>query len=462
MKVTALMATHGRHCCCERAVGMFLEQTHQDKHLIILQNSEVVQKLDKHYDNITLVNENNFSNLGDIYNRMIDFIPSDTDLICIFDDDDIFLPNHFSEGVLGFLRGGKKAYKPNYSYFVQGDDISPICNVLETSWFIDVNVIKKLKFKSECKAHHSTWINWLIENKELYVDLVGPKTLGCVWIDVDKTKTPLLHSSALGGSDQVHFDFFRKHTVDHGDGTISPWNRAMLDPIYDKFKNIEKIGVFVATSSRPTMVRSLVLQFNEQTKIPHVMCVHQNGENSKTSYKNFVEDLKLKYKLEWIHNPKKLHQDEWFIEPIKYLISQGCDYLFWAEDDDLYYSNHIESSLEMMKKNGADMIVRNVCDVVKLWENKYDVKKDSNFTAHADIGVTCSIGFNSKFAQEFVNDCLKNIENKQNGKEWMHFTDQVINRITAPKFNRYVHNKTSTCYVCHAGSFTSNAWLVEK
>lgn len=458
MKIVGLMATHGRHSRCERAVGMFLQQDHDNKHLIILQNSSVPQKLDKEYPNITLINECNFSSLGEIYNRMLDFLPEDTDLICIFDDDDIFLKNHFSEGKNGYLRGGKKAYKPNYSFFVEAKNISPMCNILETSWFIDVNVIKKLKFKNECKAHHSTWIHWLLQNNELYVDLVGPKTMGCVWVDVDNS--PLMcHSSALGGTDSVHFDFFRKNTQDHGDGIISPWSLEKLIPVYDKFKNVEKIGVFVATNSRPVSARLSALQFEAQTRKPHLVCFHQNGDESKQSYKGFVDDLKLSYKLDWIHTPRTLHQDEWFSFPLKHLLLHGCDYMFWGEDDDVYYSNHIESSIELMKQHNADMIIRNKCDCVKLYDKKYDIAKDRNFVAHADIGVTCSIAFTSRFAEEFLKDCEENIKNKLEGKPWHQFTDQLINRVTATKFNRYVHSETSTCYVIHRGSFTSAGWL---
>lgn len=458
MKITALMATHGRHYYLERAVGMFLNQTHANKHLIILQNSNVDQKLDKEYPNITLINEHNFSNLGEIYNRAMEFLPADTDLVCVMDDDDMYLPNHLSEGERGFLRGGKKAYKPNYSYFVDGEKIAPMSNVLEPSWFIDVNVMRKLKFKPECKAHHSTWIHWLLQNNELYVDLVGPKTFGHVWRDPDNMPQGC-HTSALGGTDSDTFNFFRNHAVDHGDKIISPWPEEKLKRIYDKFKNIEKVGVFVATNCRPVMARLSALQFEAQTKKPDMVCIHQNGENSKVSYKSFIEDLKLSYKLDWIHTPRTLHQDEWFSIPLRHLLMYGCDYMFWGEDDDVYYSNHIESSIELMKKHDADMIIRNKCDCVKIYDNKYDIGKDRHFVAHADIGVTCSIGFSARFAEEFLKDCEQNIKNKLEGKPWQQFTDQVINRITSPKFKRYVHSETSTCYVIHKGSFTSAGWL---
>lgn len=233
MKIVGLMATHGRHYYCERSVGMFLNQSHENKHLVILQNSSTPQKLDKEYSNITLVNEHNFNNLGEIYNRMLDFVPADADLICIFDDDDIFLPNHFSEGELGFIRGRKKAYKPERSYFWCGNDVKKISNVLETSWFIDANVIRKTRFRNESKKQHFNWIDWVIENQQVYVDSNGKSTMACVW---GNQEHPLYHSS--GDPTERNFENFRSVMTDHGDQVITPWSGLVLDGVYKKFNNL--------------------------------------------------------------------------------------------------------------------------------------------------------------------------------------------------------------------------------
>lgn len=231
MKITALTATYGRHYYIERSVGMFLQQTHENKHLIILQNSNVPQKLDKDYKNITLINQSNFSNLGDIYNAMLEYVPSDTDLLCMFDDDDIFLPSHFSEGEKGVIRGGKKAYKPEKSYFYCGNEVSLTSNVLEPSWFVDANVIKSVKFRSESKQHHMDWVHWLIGNNQVFVDPTGPSTLGYVWGSHEK---PIYHAS--GDGTPRSFENFREKENDHGDGIITPWTRDQLEKIYLKFK----------------------------------------------------------------------------------------------------------------------------------------------------------------------------------------------------------------------------------
>jgi hypothetical protein len=232
MKIVGLMATHGRHYYCERAVGMFLAQHYDNKHLIILQNSSIAQKLDKPYNNITLVNDDSGGSLGDVYNKMLDYLPVDADLICIFDDDDVFLPNHFTEGEQGYLRGNKKAYKPKYSFFWCNDDIVKTNNVLETSWFVNAEIIKKYRFRSESKLHHFNWVDWLTASQEVFVDGTGPSTMACTWGVHEK---PLYHSS--GDPTSNNFENFRKHELDHGDQIITPWSIEKLSAVYAKFNN---------------------------------------------------------------------------------------------------------------------------------------------------------------------------------------------------------------------------------
>lgn len=231
MKVTALMATCGRHFYCERSVAMFLAQKYEDKHLIIIQNSEKEQKLDKNYDNITLINKFGFSNLGSIYNHALDFIPQDTDAICLFDDDDMYMPEHITEGVNGLKRGGKKAYKPKFSFMQMRYDISKINNVLEPSWFISADVVKREKFREESSKHHFNWIDWCVKNKEIYVDPDGPSTLIYTWGNQER---PCYKTSGYGKRPDA-FEQYRKNSQDHGDGVITPNSKEEIDKIYEKF-----------------------------------------------------------------------------------------------------------------------------------------------------------------------------------------------------------------------------------
>lgn len=231
MKVTAIMATCGRHYFCERSVGMFLNQTYSDKHLIIIQNSESNQKLDKEYGNITLINKSDFSNLGSIYNYALQFVPSDSEVFCLFDDDDIYMPNHIEEGVKGLIRGNKKAYKPQFSYLEMSGEISKTNNVLEPSWFVEYDIIKQCKFREETGLHHFNWIEFCEDTDNVYVDERGPSTLGYTWGNLER---PITKTS--GYDPRESFQIYRQDSRDHGDGVITPMAVEQLEPLYNKIR----------------------------------------------------------------------------------------------------------------------------------------------------------------------------------------------------------------------------------
>ena len=231
MKITAIMATCGRHFFCERSVGMFLAQKYENKHLLIIQNSEVEQKLDKNYENITLINKSGFTNLGAIYNYALDFVPSDTDVFCLFDDDDMYMPEHMTEGANGLIRGKKMAYKPKFSFFQVREKISKANNVFEPSWFVDFKVVKEKKFREESNRHHYNWVEWCQKNRQLYVDENGPSTLIYTWGNPERG---VFKTSGHGKKPNV-FELYREYSKDHGDGIITPNTKDQLDAIYEKF-----------------------------------------------------------------------------------------------------------------------------------------------------------------------------------------------------------------------------------
>jgi hypothetical protein len=231
MKVAALMATCGRHYFCERAVGMFLAQTYKNSHLIILQNSIISQKLDRDYSNITLINKSGYNSLGAIYNDMINYIPDDIDAVCFFDDDDIYHFSHIEQGVSGLLRGGKKAYKPRYSYFLHGKSVSVISNTLEPSWFIDVSVIREQKFFDESDKHHYSWVRFCEKNAELFNDEHGAKTLAYTWGNTEQA----VYKTSGNCKNPNNFENYRNFSVDHGDNIITPHSTEQLNELFKQF-----------------------------------------------------------------------------------------------------------------------------------------------------------------------------------------------------------------------------------
>lgn len=226
MKVTAIMATCGRHFCSERSLTMFLDQTYDNKHLLIYQNSEVFQTLDASVDRslVTLINNNidrstgrPYETLGAIYKDAIDYLPKDTDVIIFWDDDDLFLVEHIEEGVKGLVRGGKIAYKPAMSYFKTQECTEMVVNTLEPSIFVSASHIYKYGFGESTTEQHLQWLEPLVKMGEIFVDEGGRPTLIYNWGD----SFPTFKTSGDSGNPD-NFCNYRKYSQDHGDGIISP------------------------------------------------------------------------------------------------------------------------------------------------------------------------------------------------------------------------------------------------
>lgn len=234
-KVTAIMATCGRHELCERAVGMFLAQNYENKTLVILQNSAREVTLDRgltadQRGQIRLINRSGYSNLGAIYEDSLNFVPFDTDVICFWDDDDIYLPNHISEGVAGYefaqqLNDGIWAYKPMRSLFHDGSQISLQQNMFEPSWFVNADAIRKYKFNYTTGSQHNHWTTPLIDESRVLVINEAPSTFCYTWgNDVFKT------SGDIDSAD--NFWNYRNASEDFGDDIITPWTKEQLEPAY--------------------------------------------------------------------------------------------------------------------------------------------------------------------------------------------------------------------------------------
>lgn len=246
MEVIAICATKGRHFHLERTLGFFLNQDCSLHHsLIIYNNSDVKQELDVNTiknlpfnKSVYLVNSSQnlikktpYSSLGEIYNDILLLKPFFTEdsIICHFDDDDIYLPNHISEGVKGLLKGNKKAYKPKRSYYISPENSSPVLveNVLEPSIFVKYEHLSKYGYGNKNTSLHHQWLQPLIENKEIFIDEEGVPTFIYDWSGI----IPIWKTSGGGDTDET-FKNYDKFSKEHGDKKISKMPDSQLTKYY--------------------------------------------------------------------------------------------------------------------------------------------------------------------------------------------------------------------------------------
>lgn len=240
--VVCICATCGRHTLLERSLRLFLEQDYNGfATLLIYNNSEVEQelKLPPTSDNRNVILVNNYINrntgqpfksLGEIYNYIVQemFNFKDDVIACFFDDDDIFLPNHISEGIKGLKKGGKIAYKPQFSFYKSSKGVSKTENNLEPSVFLKFSWLRKYGFSLVTTEQHLQWLNPLREQNELFIDPEGVSTLIYDWSE----EFPTFKTSGDMHNPR-NFQNYKKFSQDHGDKLITPISKEEVQKYYN-------------------------------------------------------------------------------------------------------------------------------------------------------------------------------------------------------------------------------------
>lgn len=244
MIITAITCTFNRHSLLERAVACFLEQDYEERHnLLIFNNSPKVLELDKSViipenKSIILINNDidretkeNYTNVGDIFRDALTFVPEDTHVVTFFDDDDIFLPNHISEGARGMKRAvkaGKRAYKPYYSYFKYGSKMSIEHNNMEPSIFVDISWIKEKGFRKGVGDYHQGWLDPLKAENKILEDRDGVMTFIYDWSGNNGS-----YKISGGDNSKAHFRSHHHFSNDIGDSIITPVKTSEVTKLYN-------------------------------------------------------------------------------------------------------------------------------------------------------------------------------------------------------------------------------------
>lgn len=210
----------------------------------------------------------------------------------------------------------------------------------------------------------------------------------------------------------------------------------------------EKVGALVPTYRRPDLARACVLQLLAQSRRPDLICVHQNG--SEESYEWAVGDLNPgSSRIVWLHTAAQIPQHEWYAIPLEHLLDSECTHFFWVDHDDLYFSDHVEHG--MLALRGFDFCSTRNCGLLFTKASDYRYASEVDFTPHPSGGMSASACFRRSVAIEMLAD-LRNDTSGDN-------TDNVVARVTLPKFTCTLSRRATCVYHSHEGSLTSHGWL---
>ena len=247
-----LTCTHGRYKCLQRNLRCYLDQDHTSPSVMFICNSGSPLKLPDAFiipanksvyiDNCSLMN---FQSVGEKYNHAIKLAKQlypDTQIVTSADDDDIFLPNHLSEGWKGIYKGlDVYGYKPQKSYYryrdLQGNlKIDLQENTLEPSIFVYCDWLLDKGYANVSVKYHQQWLDPLIYEGKLKVDIHGTPTLVYNWGDNGDTDGDysIYKMSGSGNDNRQNFVAHQRSSKDMGNGILYPLQSN--DKFYNEIK----------------------------------------------------------------------------------------------------------------------------------------------------------------------------------------------------------------------------------
>lgn len=247
LDVSLLTCYIGRSNYIKRIIACFLAQEYEGNITLVLYNNgyslHQLSTLELPYNrHIQLINNHidyetfkEYTNTGAIFRDAVSYIS--TDVLSFFDSDDLFLPNHVSEGVKGYLEAkanNQLAYKPKYSHHIYIDKYELSNNNMEPSIFVNTEYIKNTGFAPVSSSYHQQWLTPLQQNKLILEKEKGISTFLYDWSRGHNT----FKISGAGDDSEVNFKNHRnwesKAIEEH---ILSPISREQLNRQYEKIAN---------------------------------------------------------------------------------------------------------------------------------------------------------------------------------------------------------------------------------
>jgi hypothetical protein len=214
------MCTYGRFETVRQSATFWKYQDYDNKELIIFNTAPVHIQLDDGLSdyNIRVINQQDetgtstpFKSLGKVREDSLEY--ADGDIYICWDDDDMFLPWHMSQGMKKLNEHGSHAWKPEHSYFSMdgGKTYKYAGNSMEASILVDINELKKHGFFYESGSEHLKWLDPMNKSKDVVIESVRPlESYAYVWgskIAPHKTSGNINHPDNFEHHKQGSLDF---------------------------------------------------------------------------------------------------------------------------------------------------------------------------------------------------------------------------------------------------------------
>jgi len=278
-KVCAVMCTYGRFQVIRDSITMFLVQDYKNKHLVIFNTADtplVPDEFLRNHSDITIINQSRqengdpFSCLGDVRNAALKH--AEGDIYICWDDDDLFLPWHISQGVEHLLKCGKVAWKPDVSYWsIDGGKTfkGMMGNSMEASFLVGMAHIKSLGFSTKRSGAEHVDGGWL-DKTDFIAESISPfESYGYVWGD---ERAPHKTSGHIG--EEENFENHKKGSQDFGEGPLSMAPLTIMDNFFQAILDVwhnqreKEMNNHTASKRKIGILTGMMRNFYERLMVP--------------------------------------------------------------------------------------------------------------------------------------------------------------------------------------------------
>lgn len=160
-----------------------------------------------------------------------------------------------------------------------------------------------------------------------------------------------------------------------------------------------KISVAMATRNRPEWVRMFLLQMANQTVRPDIVVIHENGQSG--SMKEICKDIPIE--TDFIFSPETMRTPDFAIPALRRAIEHNPDVVFMMNDDNLYFSTHIEKSIEGLENGKYDVAYHSFANLLAIKNDFLEYFKSIEWRKYfGNIGVDDGFAMSCAAAKEYL------------------------------------------------------------
>jgi hypothetical protein len=214
---------------------MWIRQDFSDKELIIYntdqENPIVLHESLKKYrirvinNGIDMKTKKPYTNTGAIRRDAVNYASGN--YFMLWDDDDLYLHFNLRQAYEQINRTGKKAWKPEQSFFWNSGGLRLTRNVMEASVIVEMESIRKYGFKEASGPESLTWYNGLKDSGDIIEDESYFVPAYCFnWNDPKEIAD---HKQSSTIDDPNNFEIHKQRTKDAANEALTPLSEKELD-----------------------------------------------------------------------------------------------------------------------------------------------------------------------------------------------------------------------------------------